>query len=404
MGAFEYTAVDPAGKQSKGVIEGDTARQVRQLLRDRQLLPLSVSEVAQKESNRQQTFTLRRSLSAADLALITRQLATLVKSSMPLEEALKAVGEQSEIPRVQSIVLGVRAKVMEGHSLADGLADFPKAFPELFRATVAAGEQSGHLDTVLERLADYTENRQELRQKINNAMIYPVVLTILAIGIVSLMLVYVVPKVVGVFSNTGQELPALTRYLIAMSDFLRDYGLVLVIGLGVAAWLFNRLLRNPDNRRHFDRTLLRLPIVGKLNRGFNTARFTRTLSILTGSGVPVLESLRISAQVITNLPMREAVEEAASRIREGAAIGKSLAVGGFFPPLCIHLISSGEASGELETMLERAAANQEREMDGLIAALLGILEPGLIIGMGIIVLLIVLAILLPIFELNQLAS
>jgi len=403
MGAFEYTAVDPAGKQSKGVLEGDTARQVRQLLRDRQLLPLSVSEVAQKESNRQQTFTLRRSLSASDLALITRQLATLVKSSMPLEEALKAVGEQSENPRVQSIVLGVRAKVMEGHSLADGLADFPKAFPELFRATVSAGEQSGHLDTVLERLADYTENRQELRQKINNAMIYPVVLTILAIGIVSLMLVYVVPKVVGVFSNTGQELPALTRYLIALSDFLRDYGLALVVGLSAAAWLFTRLLRNPDYRRRFDRFLLRLPIVGKLNRGFNTARFTRTLSILSGSGVPVLESLRISAQVITNLPMREAVEEAASRIREGAAIGKSLAVGGFFPPLCIHLISSGEASGELETMLERAASNQEREMDGLIAALLGILEPGLIIGMGVIVLLIVLAILLPIFELNQLA-
>ena len=202
----------------------------------------------------------------------------------------------------------------------------------------------------------------------------------------------------------GQELPALTRYLIAMSDFLRDYGLVLVIGLGAIAWLFSRMLRNPDNRRRFDRALLRLPIVGKLNRGFNTARFTRTLSILSGSGVPVLESLRISAQVITNLPMREAVDEAASRIREGAAIGKSLAVGGYFPPLCIHLISSGEASGELETMLDRAASNQEREMDGLIAALLGILEPGLIIGMGVIVLLIVLAILLPIFELNQLAA
>jgi general secretion pathway protein F len=403
MGAFEYTAVDPGGKQSKGVIEGDTARQVRQLLRDRKLLPLSVSEVAQKESTRQQTFTLRRSLSAADLALITRQLATLVKSSMPLEEALLAIGEQNELPRLQSIVLGVRSKVMEGHSLADGLADFPKAFPEIFRATVAAGEQSGHLDSVLERLADYTENRQELRQKIMNAMIYPVVLTILAIGIVSLMLVYVVPKVVGVFANTGQDLPALTQFLIAMSDFLRNYGIFLVIGLAGAGWLFARLLRNPDNRRRLDKLLLRLPVIGKLNRGFNTARFTRTLSILTGSGVPVLESLRISSQVITNLPMREAVEDAASRIREGAAIGKSLGAGGYFPPLCIHLISSGEASGELETMLDRAAANQEREMDGLIAALLGILEPGLIVGMGVIVLLIVLAILLPIFELNQLA-
>ncbi len=404
MGAFEYTAVDPSGKQRKGVIEGDTARQVRQLLRDRKLLPLTVGEVAQKESSRQQSFTLRRSLSAADLALITRQLATLVKSSMPLEEALLAVGEQNELPRLKSIVLGVRSKVMEGHSLADGLADFPKAFPEIYRATVAAGEQSGHLDAVLERLADYTENRQELRQKIMNAMIYPVVLTILAISIVSLMLVYVVPKVVGVFENTGQNLPGLTQFLISTSDFMRSYGIALFIGIAVAAWLASRLLRKLHIRRRFDQILLRLPVIGKLNRGFNTARFTRTLSILTGSGVPVLESLRISAQVLTNVPMREAVEDAAARVREGAAIGKSLAVGGFFPPICIHLISSGEASGELETMLDRAAANQEREMDGLIAALLGILEPALIVGMGLVVLLIVLAILLPIFELNQLVG
>ncbi len=404
MGAFEYTAVDPSGKQRKGVIEGDTARQVRQLLRDRKLLPLTVGEVAQKESSRQQSFTLRRSLSAADLALITRQLATLVKSSMPLEEALLAVGEQNELPRLKSIVLGVRSKVMEGHSLADGLADFPKAFPEIYRATVAAGEQSGHLDAVLERLADYTENRQELRQKIMNAMIYPVVLTVLAISIVSLMLVYVVPKVVGVFENTGQDLPGLTQFLISTSDFLRSYGVALAVGIAVAVWLASRLLRKVHIRRRFDQMLLRLPVVGKLNRGFNTARFTRTLSILTGSGVPVLESLRISAQVLTNVPMREAVEEAAARVREGAAIGKSLAAGGFFPPICIHLISSGEASGELETMLDRAAANQEREMDGLIAALLGILEPALIVGMGVVVLLIVLAILLPIFELNQLVG
>lgn len=402
MGAFEYTAVDAGGKERKGILEGDTARQVRQLLRERQLLPLTVTEVAEREASRQQSFTLRPTMSATDLALVTRQLATLVQSSMPLEEALLAVSEQTESTRVKSVLIGVRSKVMEGHTLADGFADFPKAFPEIYRATVSAGEQSGHLDAVLERLADYTEGRQVLRQKIQHAMIYPIVLTVLALLIVSGMLVYVVPKVVGVFSNTGRELPGLTVFLIGLSNFLRNYGLFLLVGLVGAAFAARRALRQPGPRRWRDALLLRIPLVAKLVRGSNTARFTRTLSILTGSGVPVLEALRISAEVVTNVPMREAVEDAAARVREGAPIGKSLAVGGYFPPLCVHLISSGEASGKLDAMLSRAATNQEREMDGLIAALLGILEPALIVTMGIIVLVIVLAILLPIFELNQL--
>lgn len=402
MAAFEYTAVGPDGRQRKGIIEGDTARQVRQQLREQQLLPLSVAEIARKERGTRPRLSLRRSLSATDLALITRQLATLIHSAMPLEEALQAIGEQSDQPRVKSVVLGVRAKVMEGHSLADALAEFPRAFPELYRATIAAGEQSGHMEAVLERLADYTESRQALRQRILNAMIYPVVLTVLALGIVSLMLVYVVPKVVGVFASSGQELPALTRYLIATSDFLRAWGWLLLLGIAAGGWGFSRLLRRREFRRRVDLVLLRLPVIGRLVRGFNTARFTRTLAILSGSGVSVLEALRISAQVVTSLPMQETVENATARVREGASIGRSLAAGGYFPPLCIHLISSGEASGQLEAMLERAANNQEREMDGLIAALLGILEPALIIAMGVVVLLIVLAILLPIFELNQL--
>ena len=404
MGAFEYTAVDAGGKERRGILEGDTARQVRQLLRERQLLPLTVTEAAEREATRQQSFTLRPTMSSNDLALVTRQLATLVQSSMPLEEALLAVSEQTESTRVKSVLIGVRSKVMEGHTLADGFSDFPKAFPEIYRATVSAGEQSGHLDAVLERLADYTEGRQVLRQKIQHAMIYPIVLTVLALLIVSGMLVYVVPKVVGVFSNTGRDLPGLTVFLIGLSNFLRNYGLILVlaiIGMAVAA---RRALRQPGPRRWRDALLLRIPLVAKLVRGANTAQFTRTFSILTGSGVPVLEALRISAEVVTNIPMREAVEDAAARVREGAPIGKSLAIGGYFPPLCVHLISSGEASGKLEAMLGRAAANQEREMDGLIAALLGILEPALIVTMGIIVLIIVLAILLPIFELNQLVS
>jgi general secretion pathway protein F len=404
MGAFEYTAVDTSGREARGVIEGDTPRQVRQILRERSLLPLSVTEVAEREATRQRSFTLRRSMTAADLSLVTRQLATLIQSALPLEEALLAVAEQTEAPRVKSILIGVRSKVMEGHTLADGLADFPKAFPELYRATVAAGEQSGHLDAVLERLADYVESRQELRQKIQNAMIYPVVLTSLALLIVGGMLVYVVPKVVSVFANTGRELPMLTTVLITISNFLRDYGIFLVLALGLLGWGVSRVLRRPRPRWAWHTLLLRLPVIGKLTRGFNTARFTRTFSILTGSGVPVLEGLRIAAQVVTNMPMQSAVEEAASRIREGAPIGKSLAVSGHFPPICIHLIASGEASGELEDMLSRAAANQEKEMDGLIAALMGLMEPALIVAMGAIVLLIVLAILLPIFQINQLIS
>jgi len=402
MGAFEYTAVDPAGKQHRGVLEGDTARQVRQSLRDRKLLPLTVTEAAEKESNRQVSFSFGKGLSTSDLAVMTRQLATLVQSGMPLEQALAAVGEQNENARMQSIVLGVRARVMEGFSFADGLKDFPRAFPEIYRSTVDAGEQSGHLDMVLERLADYTEGRQELIQKIRNAMIYPVVLLTFCLLIVTLMMTYVVPKVVGVFANTGQELPGPTAALIQISDFIQAYGWLLLIvlaGLGFAA---KRLLKQPGPKKQFDLFMLRVPVIGKIIRGLNTARFTRTFSIMTGSGVPILEGLKISAEVINSRPMREAVEEATLRIREGAPIGTSLGKSRHFPPLCIHLISSGEASGRLESMLDKAAGQQEREMDGLIAALLNILEPGMIILMGALVLSMVIALLLPIFEMNKL--
>lgn len=404
MGAFEYTAVDAAGKESKGVLEGETARQVRQLLREKSLFPLDVAEVKEKADEGQFSISFGGGISAADLAMFTRQLATLVNAALPLETALKAVAEQTEHPKIQSIVLSVRSRVMEGHTFADGLKDFPKAFPELYIATVAAGEQSGHLDTVLERLADYTEARQELRQKVQQAMIYPAVLIILAFGIVTLMLVYVVPKVVGVFTDSGRELPAMTRILIGLSEFLQSYGLLLGIILVIAGFAFNRMLQYPEPRRAFDKALLRTPLVGRLVRGFNTARFTRTFSILTGAGVPVLDCLRISSEVIVNTPMKIAVEEASHRVREGAPIGASLAKSGYFPPICVHLIASGESSGQLENMLGRAAHNQEREMDGLIATMLGILEPAVIVGMGIIVTFIVLSILLPIFQLNELVG
>ena len=402
MGAFEYTALDAAGKERKGILEGDTPRHIRQLLREQQLLPVAVAEVAQKEAKRQRSFSLMRRVSATDLALFTRQLATLVRAGLPLEESLLAVSQQTEKPRVQSIVLGVRARVMEGHTLADGFAEFPRVFPEIYRATVAAGEQAGHLDNVLERLADYTESRDQLRQKVVAAMLYPIVLTVLCFAIVSALLVYVVPQVVAVFESSKAKLPLMTQVLIDVSGFLRSYGIYLLIGVVLAVVLFRRWLRNPEARRRFHRLQLRLPLVGKLSRGFNTARFTRTFSILTASAVPVLEALRIAGEVVTNLPMRDAVGEAAARVREGAPIGRSLAASRLFPPMTIHLISSGESSGELENMLERAAMSQERELDGLLAALVGLLGPLLIVLMGLFVMGIVFAMLLPIFELNQL--
>ena len=402
MGAYEYTAVDSGGKQLKGIIEGDTARQVRQQLRDRELLPLTVTESAEKESTRQASFSFNKGMSAADLAVLTRQLATLAQSGMPLEQALAAVGEQNENARLQSIVLGVRARVMEGYTFADGLKDFPRAFPDIYRATVEAGEQSGHLDAVLERLADYTESRQELVQKVRNAMIYPAVLMSFCLLIVTLMMTYVVPKVVGVFVNTGQELPGPTAALIAISDFIQSYGWLVLIALALLGVGAVRLLRQPGPKRSFDLFLLKVPVIGKIIRGLNTARFTRTFSIMTGSGVPILEGLRISAEVVSNMPMRDAVNEATLRIREGAPIGKSLSKSKHFPPLCIHLITSGEASGQLEAMLGKAAGQQEREMDGLISTLLNILEPGMIILMGVLVLSMVVALLLPIFEMNKL--
>jgi general secretion pathway protein F len=403
MGAFAYTALDATGRERKGVIEGDSPRQVRALLREKQLLPLEVEPAAQTESAREKrAFSFGSGASTADVALLTRQLATLSKAGLPLEEALLAVSQQTEKPRVQAILLGVRGKVVEGHTLADGLGDFPRVFPEIYRATVSAGEQSGHLDAVLERLADYTESRDILRQRILGALLYPIVLTIMCLGIVSGLLVFVVPRVVEVFDSSKTTLPLMTRLLIGFSDFLRDFGLWILAALVLGVIAFVRALRNPDFRRRWHRWLLTVPVIGRLVRGFNTARFTRTFSILAGSAVPVLDALRISSEVVSNLPMREAVDEAAQRVREGAPIGRSLAQSKLFPPMTIHLISSGESSGELESMLERAAISQERELDGILTAFVGLLGPALIVLMGLFVMGIVFAMLMPIFEMNTL--
>lgn len=400
MGAFAYIALDGQGRERKGVLEGDTPRQVRQQLREQGLTPLEVQEAAAQEQRSPGSFGLRRGISASDLALITRQLATLVRAALPVEEALLAASQQCEKPRLQSMLLAVRARVMEGHTLASGLAQFPHVFPEIFRATVAAGEHSGHLDGVLERLADYAEIRQQLQQKTWLALLYPVILSGMAILVVSFLMVYVVPKITSVYAESKHELPFLTRALIAFSNFMRDDWIYLIIALALGAIALAYLFRQEEVRKRWDSRKLRLPLIGRLVRGSNTARFTRTLSILAGAGVPVLEAMRISGEVVANIPMREAVAEASLRVREGSSMSQALFKSRLFPPITVHLIASGESSGQLPAMLERAAANQERELEAMTARLIGVFEPVMILAMGLLVLLIVLGILLPIFNLN----
>jgi general secretion pathway protein F len=402
MAAYEYTALDPSGRERSGVMEGDAARQIRAMLREQGLLPISVNEVIDTQPTRFGRLSMARRVNATDLALLTRQLATLVRSGLPLEEALLAVSQQSEKARVRSVLAGVRARVVEGRTLAEGLGAFPGVFPEIYRATVSAGEQSGHLDAVLERLADYTENRQVLQQRIRNAMVYPVLLTVVCLGIVSLLLGYVVPEVVRVFEAGDRALPILTQILIALSDFIRGWWWAIIVATVAGGYAFRSWLQQPAARRQFDSLKLRTPLVGRITRGNNAARFSRTFAILTASSVPVLEAMRISGEVVSNVPMREAVIDAAVRVREGAPIARSLAKSKLFPPMLIHLISSGETSGALESMLERAADNQERELDGVVNTAVGILGPLMILLMGGFVFIIVLALLLPIFELNQL--
>ena len=405
MSAFEYTALDKKGREKKGIVEGDSARLIRQQLREKNLVPLTVIEVKKQATNeKNNVFVFKQRINTTELALMTRQLATLARSGIPLDEATATVARQSIKPKVKKLLLGVRAKVLEGHTLADGLRDYPHIFSEMYCATVAAGEQSGHLDVVLERLADYTEQRQQLQQRLKLALIYPVILTVMSILVVSGLLTYVVPEVVKVFSDTGQQLPFLTVALIAVSDFLQDWFIYLLLAMVLAFITFKKLVQQPVFKKRYHQFLLKLPILGNLVLGGNSAQFSRTLSILAASGVPILDAMRIAVKVMDNIPMREAVEYASQQVSEGSSLSSTLEQSGYFNPMLINLIASGEATGQLEQMLERAAMNQERELETTMAMLMGLLEPLLIVAMGGVVLIIVLAILLPVLDLNQLVK
>ncbi|MCQ4297108.1 GspF family T2SS innner membrane protein variant XcpS [Pseudomonas stutzeri] len=404
MAAFEYLALDPRGREQKGLIEADSPRQARQLLREKQWAPLEVKQAKSKEDVSRGGLSFGRGLSARDLALVTRQLATLVQAALPIEEALRAAAAQSTSAKIKSMLLAVRARVMEGHSLAAALREYPSAFPELYRATVAAGEHAGHLGLVLDQLADYTDQRQQSRQKIQLALLYPVILMVASLAIVVLLLGYVVPDVVKVFVNTGQELPALTRGLIATSDVVKNWGWLIVLGIIGALLAMRAALRDPAVRLRWHAFILRVPLIGRLSRATNTARFASTLAILTKSGVPLVEALSIAAAVIANLRIRERVVEAAQKVREGSSLTRALDATGEFPPMMLHMIASGEKSGELDQMLARTARNQENDLAAQVSLLVGLFEPFMLVFMGAVVLVIVLAILMPILSLNQLVG
>ncbi|WP_143871204.1 type II secretion system inner membrane protein GspF [Catenovulum sediminis] len=408
MAAFEYKALDNKGRNKKGVIEADTARAARQALREKGLIPVDVqtasSQEKQSASGKQEFFSLQGKISASDLALLTRQLSTLVASGLPIEEALLAVAQQTEKPRIERMVMAVRSKVTEGYNLADSMAEYPHIFDNLFCAMVAAGEKSGHLDTVLERLADYTEQRQVTKSKIQQASIYPIMLMVVAFSVVYFLLTSVVPKIVAQFDRLGGELPASTRFMITVSDFLSAYGLSVIVFIMLSAVIFQRAIQKPKIRFKYHALLLRMPMIGKVARGLNTARFARTLSILTASAVPLLESMKISAEVLSNDMIKQSIHDARLRVREGSSLRASLEQTKLFPPMMLHMIASGEKSGELESMLSRAADNQDREFESLVNITLSVIGPAMVLSMAAVVFFIVISILQPIMALNSMVG
>ena len=405
MAAFEYLALDINGREKKGIVEADSHRQVRQNLRDKDLTPLSVKASEKKVGKGITSLfsgVLRTSLSFNERALLVRQLATLIAAGLPVEEALLAVSKQGNRNAIQSLVLNVRSKVLEGYSLAQGMADYPRAFPALHRSTVAAGESAGHLDLVLARLADFTETQQASISKVKQALVYPIILLVLTLAILGGLLGYVVPDIVEVFADSEQELTWLTIAVINTSDFVVEWGglfllLLLLAGLGLI-----RLFRSPKIEMSFDKKLLGVPVVGKLSLGNNISQFASTLSILTSSGVPLVDAMQISSEVLSNTWLRTLVIDATNRVREGSTLYSALDQSTYFPPMMLHMIASGEASGELDQMLSRVAEHQEADASMILNVLVSLFGPLMLVFMGGAVFTIVMAILLPIINLNQL--
>ena len=409
MAAFEYIALDESGKQRKGVLEADSVRQIRQMLRDQGLVPLDVDTASERQ--RKPTSSLLdnlgdlrflRRLSNLDRVLFTRQLATLTGAGLPIEEALQAIAQQAEKQHVASLVMGIRSRLLEGHSLASSLGEYPGSFNTMYRSTVAAGEQSGHLDKVLDNLADYSERQFEARRDVDMAMLYPAVLTLLAFAIVGALMIYVVPDMVSVLENMGQELPLSTRFLISASEISRDYWWLMALLIAGVVFLARWLLSQPNIRLSWDHRKLAMPLVSRISRSSNAARYANTLSILTSSGVPLVEAMNIAGEVVTNQWLKRRLADATARVSEGSSLRMALETVGYFPPMLLHMVASGESSGSLDEMLEKVAIYQQTEVERVVTTLVRLFEPLMLLVMGGLVMFIVMAILLPILNMNQL--
>ena len=407
MAAFRYNALDAEGKPSTGMIEADSARLARTQLRDKGLFVVELDSLSDKPSQtgvRSWKLPFRKRIPLSEVSLMLRQLATLLEAGLPLEQALAVLIEQGDNPAMRQVIAAMRSEVLAGNTLARAMEKHRDTFPDIHRALINAGEASGELANVMDKLASYSEAQQALQQKIGLAMVYPAIVITVAVLVVGGLLLFVVPPVVEVFQQTRQALPLLTRALIALSDFLTATWLYLIAILVIGGFGIQRALQQEALRFQLHLKLLNLPIVGKLIRGSNTARMASTLSILVGSGVGLLTALNAACGVVNNLPMRRALEDAAMKVREGVTLSRALAASGLFPPVLVHLIASGEQSGRLDTMLDRVAKQQTQEVSGFTTALTSIMEPVLILFMGAVVLLIVLAILLPIIQMNQMVK
>jgi len=404
MAEFDYIAIDPAGRERKGAIKAETVEDARAKLDSRKLFIVRIEAGAVEKARRRAGLSFRAPrLSPKELTLFTRQLSTLIQVS-PLEEALRTIGRQSEQAHVQAIVGKVHSGVLEGRRLADALGAEPRSFPPLYRAMISAGESSGSLPTIMERLSDLMERQAVIRSKVLTAIAYPSVLAAFAVCVVAALMIFVVPKVVEQFDTVGQQLPLLTRMVMGISAFLAGYWWLLAIMLGLAGFGLWRALKVESFRYRFDAMLLRLPLLGRLIRDLHAARMARTLSTMVASRLPLMEGLSLTTQTVHNRVLRQASEEIVEAIRGGGSLSAALRRAGVFPPLLVYLTASGESAGRLDTMLERAADYLEREFDSFTSAALAMLEPVIIIAMGGIVAVIILSILLPILQLQSLTG
>ncbi len=402
MPAFRYEAIETNGQTKTGVVNADSARAARSELRAQGFTPIFVEQIASEEKQKGRKVLFADHLSSVELSLFTRQLASLLEAGLPLEQSFSALLEQAERTYVRDLIASIRAEVMAGRSLSDVLSQHPRDFADIYTALVASGEQIGQLAKVLSRLADYIERRNALVQKVRLAFTYPVIVSVVAFAIVIFLLAYVVPQIVSVFANTRQKLPLLTVLMLAVSDFVRAWGILVAIIVAAMAWLWRQALKSPLIKHRWHSWLLTAPLYGKFERSLNTSRFASTLAITTGSGVPILQALQTSRDTLSNVAMRGQVEIATASVREGVGLARALSEHQYFPPMLIHMIRAGELTGELPAMLERASDAQQQDLERRALTMAGLLEPVLILVMGVVVLLIVLAVLMPIIEINQL--